>query len=94
MNPDNTEIPFRYELYTGVDPDTAEGRFLNNLVMTDTTILIVTSKNLNWNIKDVILLGQERSRYQVSNVKKIKATLSKNFYVNKTTFKYLLTISA
>ena len=92
LNKDGSEEVFYFEYYE--DPTTVDSRFLSNLHMTDTTIVIKTSYNLNWSINDVILLGKEKERYQINNINKQRRMLPKTFYLGKIQYNYILTISA
>lgn len=89
---DGNEIPFRYELYEDENIEVAP--FLSNLQMTDSTIIISTGTNLNWNVKDVVLLGSERNRYQVNSVRKVKRNIPKNFMCSRIKYDYILVISS
>ena len=90
--PDNVELPFKYEIY---ENELTEGtNFLSNLAMTDTTKVIITSYNLDWKIKDVILVGSEKGRYQVSSITKIKRNLPKTFLGSTPKYDYVLVIGA
>lgn len=92
LNPDNSETPFYFEYQE--DPDTQEAKFLSNLSMTGTNIAILTGADLKWKPKDVILLGNERVRYQVNEIKLMKRNLPKSFMKNKPKFDYILFIGA
>ena len=81
-NPDNTEIPFRFE-YVSLESTTGTS-FLSNLQMTDTVVTIKTGKDLDWAPKDVVLLGKEtRTRYTVKNVSYDRKIMKKNMYHSK-----------
>ena len=73
--PDNSEIPFNFEY---VDINQEVESFLSNLQMTGDTVVIKTSKNLDWTVKDVILLGKEdKDRYQIISVIKLRKVLQR-----------------
>ena len=91
-NPDNSETKFRFDYEN--DPNTSEEVFLSNLHMTGDLITISTHSNLNWNVKDIVLIGNERTRYQITNVQKVKKPLPKSMYVRKVQWTYVLTLSA
>ena len=75
-NPDNTETPFRYE-YVNLE-STSQANFLSNLQMTSSVLIIKTGKDLDWHVKDVILLGKEdRTRYIITNIETLRAGAEK-----------------
>ena len=89
---DGNELPFRFEYIT--QDDAVEG-FLSNLQMVGNTVSIRTATDLNWSVKDVVLLGKEdKDRYQVTNISKMKKAITKNFYVSRVKYDYILTLSA
>jgi hypothetical protein len=89
---DNSEIPFNFEY---VDINSEVESFLSNLQMVGDTVVIKTSKNLDWTVKDIILLGKEnKDRYQLISVNKVKKSITKNFYVSRITYDYVLTLNA
>lgn len=90
--PDGTEVPFHFEYQE--DPNTQEAKFLSNLSMTGTTMAILTGDNLSWKPKDVLLLGSEKSRFQVNEVRLMKRNLPKSFLNSKPKFDYVLYIGA
>lgn len=92
LSKDGTETPFRFE-YSN-DPMTTPETFLSNLKMTSEVLFIKTSNNLNWTINDVVLLGTERNRYQVSSIQKIRRQMTKNMFVHRVEFNYILELSA
>ena len=92
LYPDNTEIPFKYEIYE--DESTEGTSFLSNLKMSDTTQVLKTSYDLGWKIKDVILIGSERNRYQLNSITKIKRNLPKTFMGSIPKYDYILVIGA
>lgn len=90
--PDNTEIPFYFEYQE--DPNYQEAKFLSNLSMVGTRIAILTGSNLDWKPKDVVLLGKERTRFQINEIQLMKRNLPKSFMRNKPMFDYILYIGA
>lgn len=92
LSKDGTETPFRFE-YSD-DPTQTPEMFLSNLKMTSEVLRIKVSKNLNWTINDVVLVGTDRTRYQVSSVQKIRRQMTKNMFVHKVEFNYILELSA
>lgn len=92
LNSDNSETKFKFEYYQ--DESSTGERFLSNLHMVGSTIIIKTHKDLNWLPKDVVLLTKNRTRYKVSSVQKVSKTLSKNFYVGKLKYDYIIVLTA
>ena len=90
--PDNTEIPFYFEYQE--DPNMQQAYFLSNLSMVGTKIAIITGANLDWKPKDIVLLGHEKTRYQVEEIQLMKRNLPKNFMKLKPKFYYILYIGA
>jgi hypothetical protein len=90
--PDNSEIPFNFEY---VSQDDNIEVFLSNLQMVGNTVYIKTSKNLDWTVKDVILLGKEdKDRYQLVGISKVRKSITKNFYVSRIVYDYILALNA
>lgn len=91
LAPDGTKTLFRFS-YEDTDINTVDGVFLSNLHMSDTTIVLKTSKNLNWLIGDVILIGE--ARYQIQQLSTAKRKMIKTSFVHRTEWDYILVIGA
>lgn len=92
-NPDNTETPFRYE-YVNLE-STSQANFLSNLQMTSSVLIIKTGKDLDWHVKDVILLGKEdRTRYIITNISHERKIMKKTMYHSTFESDYILTLEA
>lgn len=89
LGKDDSQTSFNFDFYD--NKEVSEERFLSNLIMTGDSFSIVTSDNLDWNPKDIIIIDE--TRYQVVTIQRARSSISKNI-ITQAVYKYILGLSA